>query len=526
MMLRQKINKIKRRSYKLYNKLFIYLPVDILIYFRNLLRGVRGVFRSEKSKSLIIFRHDGIGDYVLFRNFLEVLKKSPRFASYKITLLGNAAWKDLAKFLDKDYIDEFIWLDKKRFTADFFYRYKKFKEITAVKYDILIHPFSREFFNADNDLAFLIKADKKIGSIRLPRFTKPYKNKILEKIYNELIPDIENVRFEFYKNKNFFEKLLPETATGKINAEISLNRPFINLPARQAAATVSAVPAPVSAADLTSTSISPASASSYAAPIPVSAAASAPAPALSEENGLKSKLGISTPYAAFFIGASVKHRKWPPEYFAETARYLHTKYGFHIVLCGGKSELNDAAEFKKHFPSDLADNASFTDAVGKISLIELLYIVKDASLVISNETMAPHIAMALANASTVKTIKSNYFDKNSTLTDLTYQTAFTTSAPDAPYMPAGFPSPTSAPALKPAVIVISTGEASYGHFVPYPEEIGNNNYAAVFHPYIEQNLKEYDYITSTLGRGYDDRFDISEITVKAVLDKIDEIMKQ
>ncbi|RZD17772.1 MAG: lipopolysaccharide heptosyltransferase family protein [Candidatus Acididesulfobacter diazotrophicus] len=489
MMLRQKINKIKRRSYKLYNKLFIYLPVDILIYFRNLLRGVRGVFRSEKSKSLIIFRHDGIGDYVLFRNFFEVLKKSPRFASYKITLLGNSAWKDLAEFLDKDYIDEFIWLDKKSFTVDFFYRYKKFKEITAVKYDILIHPFSREFFNADNDLAFLIKADKKIGSIRLPRFTKPYKNKILEKIYNELIPDAENVRFEFYKNKNFFEKLLSETAVEKISAGISLNGPFINLPARQAATTVSVAPAPVSAAD------------------------SAPTPALSDIAGLKSKLGISSPYAAFFIGASVKHRKWPPEYFAETARYLHTKYGFHIVLCGGKSELNDAAEFKKHFPSDLADNASFNDAVGKISLIELLYIVKDASLVISNETMAPHIAMALANAGIINTSRTN-------------QISSATSAPDAPNIPSGSPSPTSAPTPKPAVIVISTGEASYGHFVPYPGQIGNNNYAAVFHPYIEQNLKEYDYITSTLGRGYDDRFDISEITVRAVLDKIDEILQK
>lgn len=468
--------KIKRRSYKLYNKLFIYLPIDILIYFRNLLRDVRGVFRSEKSKSLIIFRHDGIGDYVLFRNFLEVLKKSPRFAGYKITLLGNAAWKDLAEFLDKDYIDKFIWLDKKRFTADFFYRYKKFKEITAVKYDILIHPFSREFFNADNDLAFLIKADKKIGSIRLPRFTKPYKNKILEKIYNELIPDVENIRFEFYKNKNFFEKLLSETATGKINAKISLNRPFINLPAH------------------------PADRSS--------------APALSGIAGLKSKLGISSPYAAFFIGASVKHRKWPPKYFAETARYLHTKYGFNIVLCGGKSELNDAAEFKKHFPSDLADNASFTDAVGKISLIELLYIVKDASLVISNETMAPHIAMALANAGTVNASRTN-------------QTASTTSAPDAPNIPSGSPSPTSAPAPKPAVIVISTGEDSFEHFSPYPKEItGNSNYAIVFHPHIEQNPKEYINIAAALGRGYDDRFDISEITVRAVLDKINKILQK
>ncbi len=502
MMLRQKINKIKRRSYKLFNKLFIYLPVDILIYLRNFLRGVfnpRHYESDESNKSstsaplkktekrLIIFRHDGIGDYVMFRNFLEILKKSPKFAGYKITLLGNAAWKDLAEFLDKDYIDEFIWLDKKKFTANFFYRYKKFKEITSVKYDVLIHPFSREFFNADNDLAFLIKADKKIGSIRIPRFTKPYKTKILEKIYNELIPDEENVRFEFYKNKIFFEKLLHETAPQTINAGINsginLNRPFINLP--------------------------PYSLPLYSA-CP-SGAVNSSVSALSDVADLKSKLCISSPYAAFFIGASVKHRKWPPSYFAETANYLNTKYGFNIVLCGGKSELNDAAEFKKHFPTNLADKSFFTDAVGKISLIDLLYIIKDASLVISNETMAPHIAMALANA---------YADKDDTSNFTQAHTSKYSSVKPSVELPAKQP---AKPSVKPAVIVISTGEASYGHFVPYPEEIGgNSNYSAVFHPYIEKNLEEYIDITAKFGRGYDDRFDISEITVKSVLDKIDE----
>ena len=109
--------------------------------------------------------------------------------------------------------------------------------------------------------------------------------------------------------------------------------------------------------------------------------------------------------------------------------------------------------------------------------------------------MAPHIAMALANASTVKTIKSNYFDKNST--------------------------------PKPAVIVISAGEDSFEHFSPYPKEItGNSNYAIVFHPHIEQNPKEYINIAAALGRGYDDRFDISEITVRAVLDKINKILQK
>lgn len=442
--IKQKIKTIKRRAYKLYNKLFIYLPVDLLIFLRNSINNAAHNKRSKTSQAknlpakrierIVLFRHDGIGDYVLFRNFIEVFKKSLKFVDYKITLLGNSAWKDLAEFLDKDFIDEFIWIDKRKFATDFFYRYKKFKEITSVKYEILIHPFSRDFFNADNDLALLIKADKKIGSIIISRFIKPYKKKILEKIYTELIPDIKGVWFEFYKNKNFFERILAE--------KINIDRPFINLPS---------INLPSSAPEL------------FENPVP---------------------------YAAFFIGASVKHRKWPAKNFAEVARYLKTKYGHRIVLCGGKNELDDIAEFKKHF------QASFIDTVGKISLVELLYVIKNASLIISNETMAPHIAMALANATAnINSINSN--------------------VPTTPT-----PTVVSKPALiKPAVIVISTGEASYEHFVPYPEKIGSN-YTAVFHPYIEKNLEEYIDITTTFGRGYDDRFDISEITVESVLNKM------
>ncbi|RZD16875.1 MAG: lipopolysaccharide heptosyltransferase family protein [Candidatus Acididesulfobacter guangdongensis] len=417
---------LKRRLYKLYNKLFIYMPAAALIFLRSLLLTFVTLFRillrqpsnrnrnpnqnsnsnpNLNTKRIIIFRQDGIGDYILFRNFLEILKKTPAFSDYKITLLGNAAWKDLAEFLDKEFVDEFIWLDKKRITTDFFYRYKKFKEITSVKYDILIHPFGREFFNADNDLAYLIKADKKIGSIRSSRFLKPYRRIILEKIYDILIPDAEGLRFEFYKNRNFFEKM-----TGR---EIKLEKPFINL-------------------DFTDKA--------------------------------------RPPYAAFFIGASVKHRKWSAKNFAEVASYLKNKHGYETVLCGGKDELNDTSEFKKYFPFP------FTDTVGKISLIELLSVIKGASLVVSNETMAPHIAMALA---------------------------------------------------KSAVIVISTGGPPYGLFVPYPAGIaGSNNYAAVFHPEIEKNIDDYIKTTKRTGHGYDDKFDIAEITVESVIQKIEKLLKK
>ncbi len=437
------IKTFKRRSYKLFNKLFIHLPVDLIITANKYLKSGK-VSKSEykiKSKGkLLLIRHDGIGDYILFRNFIETLRNSAKFKGYKITLLGNAAWKELAEFLDKDFIDEFIWIDKRKFVTDFFYRYKKFKEIAGNEYEILIHPFSREFFNADNDLAFFIKADKKIGSIRSALYLKSYRRKILEKIYSNLIPDAKGVWFEFYKNKNFFEKILSK--------KIDLKKPFIKL--------------------------------------------NPP-----ENPELKSRLNLPHPYAALFIGASVKHRKWPAKNFAEVARHLQAKYSYDIVLCGGKNELGDVTEFKdylktkKDFDNSInftynSNNISFIDTVGKISLVDLLYVVKNASLVISNETMAPHIAMALSN----ETANINSTNSN-TLTVVS----------------------------KPVVIVISTGEASYEHFVPYPEKIGGN-YIAVFHPYIEKNLKEYIDITTTFGRGYDDKFDVSEITVKSVLNKI------
>jgi hypothetical protein len=60
------------------------------------------------SKELLIVKTDAIGDYILFRNLLPYIRNSKRFQGYKIVLLGNVIWKDLAEFYDKDFVDEFI----------------------------------------------------------------------------------------------------------------------------------------------------------------------------------------------------------------------------------------------------------------------------------------------------------------------------------------------------------------------------------------------------------------------------------
>ncbi len=98
-----------------------------------------------KPKTLLIVKLDAIGDYLLFRNFLEDIRKSKKFANYHITLCGNIIWKELAEAFDKSYVDEFIWIDKKKLTIEKSYRKLTLQHIKDKGFEIAFQPtFSRE----------------------------------------------------------------------------------------------------------------------------------------------------------------------------------------------------------------------------------------------------------------------------------------------------------------------------------------------------------------------------------------------
>lgn len=65
----------------------------------------------KKGKSLLIIKIDSIGDYILFRNFINEIKRSTKFRNHHITLLGNVWYKEIAEKFDGQNIDEFIWAD-------------------------------------------------------------------------------------------------------------------------------------------------------------------------------------------------------------------------------------------------------------------------------------------------------------------------------------------------------------------------------------------------------------------------------
>ncbi|MGM0440067.1 MAG: glycosyltransferase family 9 protein [Chlamydiota bacterium] len=106
-------------------------------------------------------------------------------------------------------------------------------------------------------------------------------------------------------------------------------------------------------------------------------------------SAIPSTTDLPKPYAVIFLGASASFKKWSPNNFARVAHHIKQQYGLPIVLCGGESDITEAQIFSKYFED------KFTNLVNKQSLIELTAVIKNSSLLVSNETMAPHLAVSL-----------------------------------------------------------------------------------------------------------------------------------
>jgi len=352
-------------------------------------------------RTILLIRLDAIGDYVLFRNYIEILKSE--YKDYRITLVGNVAWKSIAEEFDSNFIDNFVWINRRQFERNLLYRYKKLKEINKQGYEIVINPtYSRNFF-ADDSIVKLVNAKEKIGSQGDLSNIKKWQKNISDKFYTKLIPTRNTIIFEFHRNKEFFENLFDK--------KIDIKKPFIKL-------------------------------------------------------GEK-KLNFDLPdrYAILFIGASASFRKWSIENFVEVGKFLKEEFEYEIVLCGGPTDSEDAKKFK-----ELA-NYKYTDTVGKTSLLDLLYIIYNGSLMISNETSAPHFAVALGMTN---------------------------------------------------IFVISNGN-HFGRFIPYPKEIWPYYYP-IYHPEIEKDLDNYRKLSSTYSCG--SRLNINEISVEKVKEKVIKVLKR
>ena len=95
-------------------------------------------------------------------------------------------------------------------------------------------------------------------------------------------------------------------------------------------------------------------------------------------------------YAVFVPGSAHKDKRWPIERFAELAGKISSQFGLHIVATGNAGEAALIENLKELAKVPVANIAAQT------SLSELVVLLKNAKLVVSNDTGPGHIAAALS----------------------------------------------------------------------------------------------------------------------------------
>lgn len=245
-------------------QLFFFFPTDTVI---TLLPAKR------KQQTLLLLKLEGIGDYMLFRNFIEHIKKHSHFSGYAITLCGNCAFKHFAETFDSTSVQNFIWLESKKFERHPLYRWKMLAAIRKKGFEVVVYPtHSRDSLLGDS-IVRCSGAQEKIGCYGDDVHSKNWERKIFNKYYTMLVDIPNEVDNEFLRNKKFFEQLL--------NKPIAPNKPFIEIQV--------------------------------------------------ETNH------FPEPYAVLCPDAGLLKKRWRFQRFVDVAEYLYQNYGLKSVFVGGQT---------------------------------------------------------------------------------------------------------------------------------------------------------------------------------------------
>jgi ADP-heptose:LPS heptosyltransferase len=114
------------------------------------------------------------------------------------------------------------------------------------------------------------------------------------------------------------------------------------------------------------------------------------APFIPKLMDLPASLVIKRDYFVLFPGASLPIKQWPLDSFAAVAIEVNLKRGWIPVICGGPTEQQLCARLQEKINCSHAINLA-----GETSLLEMIEVLRGASLLISNDTSAVHIAAAV-----------------------------------------------------------------------------------------------------------------------------------
>ena len=187
-------------------KPFVIIIKSILYYFFDSL-ALCSTPSPQKTQLevVLLIRQDAIGDFVMWLDTAKEYRKLYPPDKYKIVLVGNKIWCDLAKKLP--LWDEVLPVNVKAFKTLSLYRWNILREVRNFGAKIAIQPtFSREFYHGDS----LIRASyalRKVSSVGDMSNRNWLKKTIADGWHTELIPTSTKIMTELERNAEFFQGL-------------------------------------------------------------------------------------------------------------------------------------------------------------------------------------------------------------------------------------------------------------------------------------------------------------------------------
>ena len=287
-------------------------------------------------KRILVVRLDAIGDYVLFRNTLRFLRESEPFRSAHLAVLGNPAWRSLAEAYDADAADEWIWAENR---TDLFRK----------SHENLMPGFvwRRRVARAQSALRERIVA----GNYNVVVSPQSTRDPLLDQLLRGTAPEVVGV-----------------ANPGRADIDDSAYTRLVN---------------PGDDAFVFDRNRRVAGALAHRrCDVPLSL------PARSER-AVGEQLKV-----VFFLGASHWTKRWPCHNWCALASRLLANYRFATLrLCGGKADRARAARLVRSLP-DADARFRVKILAGEQSLSELAETIAGASVIVTNDTCALHIAAA------------------------------------------------------------------------------------------------------------------------------------
>jgi len=184
----------------------IFLKTLLFFLFDSLALWNVSPKKKNKFEIVLLVRQDAIGDFVLWLDTAKEYRQLYPPQKYKIILICNALWYDLAKELL--FWDEVLPVNINKFKTLSIYRWNLLKQVQNLAANIALQPtYSREFYHGDS-LVRASNASQKVSSVGDMSNRNWLKKTLADSWHTELIPVSLKPMTELKRNAEFLSGIL------------------------------------------------------------------------------------------------------------------------------------------------------------------------------------------------------------------------------------------------------------------------------------------------------------------------------